>query len=229
MSVDRVEIGILPPKDRDDLRVLPFRQWTAAEACDPKRVAYLAAMNSQGYDIYVRPDRAQGDNKGLVLLDDLDAGKVARLTADGFEPSVVVETSPGNLQAWVRVSADPLTAEEGTAIAKALTERYGADPGAADWCHFGRLAPFANRKAKHADPTTKQGPLTELKRAVAVVANRGAELVTHVRQWLSDRAAEARAQEACPWPMCGCPATSNASAMCSISLPAPPTPGASLA
>lgn len=196
MGVARVEVGILPPKDRDDLRVLSLRTWSADQVVEPRNVAFLAAMNSKGYDIYIRPSREEGDNKGLVLLDDLDAAKVAQLTADGLEPSVVVQTSPGNLQAWVRVSRDPLKPGEGTLIAKALAERYGADPGAADWCHFGRLAPFANRKAVHRDPVTGHGPLTELRRAVAVVATRGVEFVAHVRSWLAARAEEERvAQE----------------------------------
>ena len=195
MGVHRVEVGILPPKDRHDLRVLPLRQWTAEEAAEPKRVAFLAAMNAKGYDIYVRPSREDGDNKGVVLVDDLDADKLAAMAADGFEPSAVVETSPGNLQAWVRVADHTLTAEEGTAVAKALAAHYGGDPGAADWCHFGRLAPFANRKARHADPVTGNGPLTELRRAVAVVASRGAKLVVQARAWLAGQAARAR-QEA---------------------------------
>lgn len=196
MGVERFEVGILPPKDRDDLKPMPLRVWSAQEMVEPKRVAYLAAMNTKGYDIYVRPSREQGTNKGIVLLDDLDAAKVAALTADGFQPSMVVETSPGNLQAWVRVADHDLSAEEGTAVSKALANRFGADPGSADWCHFGRLAPFANRKAKHADPVTRQGPLTDLKHAVAVVAHRGADLVARIRQWLAERAAIDQVEQA---------------------------------
>ena len=66
----------------------------------------------------------------------------------GFSPALVVETSPGNFQAWVK-HPRKLDSELGTAAARALAEKFGGDTGAADWRHYGRLAGFANRKAKY--------------------------------------------------------------------------------
>jgi len=49
----------------------------------------------------------------------------------------------------VRLSATPLLPDLATAAARELAERYGGDPHAADWCHYGRLVGFTNRKPEH--------------------------------------------------------------------------------
>ncbi len=82
------------------------------------------------------------------MLDDLDASKLARLTADGFEPCAVVETSRGNFQAWLKHTSI-LPKLLGTLAAQILAARYGADPSAADWRRFGRLPGFTNCKPKY--------------------------------------------------------------------------------
>ena len=61
----------------------------------------------------------------------------------GFTPAVLVETSPGNLQAWMN-HGELLPKELSTRAARGLAQRFGGDQGAADWCHFGRLSGFAN-------------------------------------------------------------------------------------
>jgi len=73
------------------------------------------------------------------------------MTASGFEPTLVVETSPGNFQAWLN-HGTALDKKTSTAAAKALADRFDGDPGAADWRHFGRLAGFVNRKRQYAKP-----------------------------------------------------------------------------
>jgi RepB DNA-primase from phage plasmid len=91
--------------------------------------------------IYVRPAGAHG----LSLVDDLKADTLVRMKATGFEPAAVVETSPGNFQAWLK-HGEVLDKATSTRAAKLLAERYGGDPGSADWRHFGRLAGFTNPK-----------------------------------------------------------------------------------
>jgi len=39
---------------------------------------------------------------GVTVLDDLDESALARLAADGFNPSAAVETSVGNFQVWIK-------------------------------------------------------------------------------------------------------------------------------
>ena len=73
---------------------------------------------------------------------------LARLSDEGFAPAAVIETSPGNFQAWLK-HTQPLPKELSTQAAKRLAERFGADKGAADWRRFGRMPGFTNRKPKH--------------------------------------------------------------------------------
>jgi len=105
------------------------RQWTASQLCQPATVGFLRIRNREGYDVYFRP-YAENHNAGYILLD-LDCpgpGVLARLRSQGHAPSVVVETSPGRWQAWIRVSAEPLPAALATRIGAALLELAAAEP-----------------------------------------------------------------------------------------------------
>src|SRR5438876_9587476 len=70
---------------------------------------------------------------------------------DGFGPAVLVETSPGNFQAWIN-HGKQLERSLSTAVAKSLAATFPGDLGSADWRHFGRLAGFTNRKEKYRHP-----------------------------------------------------------------------------
>jgi len=63
---------------------------------------------------------------------------------------LVIESSPGNYHGWGHLSATPLLPDLATAAARELAEQYGGDLHAADWCHYGRLAGFTNRKPERA-------------------------------------------------------------------------------
>ena len=104
-------------------------------------LAWLRHENACGGHIFVRPARLSP----LVLLDDLDAGAVGLMKRTGFEPAVVVETSPGNFQAWLKQER-PLDREVAREAARVLAERFGGDLSSASWRHFGRLAGFTNQK-----------------------------------------------------------------------------------
>src|SRR5690242_13465422 len=123
------------------------RQWTGSQFPDPATVGFLRIRNREGYDVYFRP-YAGDHNAGYILLDldDPIPGILARLRAQGHEPCVVVETSPGRWQAWIRVSTEPILPALATLVAKRLAEIYEADRASADWRHLGRLAAFTNRK-----------------------------------------------------------------------------------
>jgi RepB DNA-primase from phage plasmid len=104
--------------------------------------------NAKGAHIYVRPVGAHS----LSLLDDLSSEAIERMKAEGFEPAVVVETSPNNFQAWLN-HAQVLDPSSSTRAAKQLAERFGGDPSSADWRHFGRLAGFTNPKPERQLPS----------------------------------------------------------------------------
>lgn len=120
------------------------RTWDVAGLM--RSIPWLRLQNAQGRNIYIRP---QGEHN-LTLIDDLKRDAIERMKREGFQPALVVETSPGNFQAWLKHS-ERLPKELGTAAARTLAAKFGGDPGAADWRHFGRLAGFTNRKPKHRD------------------------------------------------------------------------------
>ncbi len=137
--VEQFEVGIHLPGDPP--RML-LRRWQLPDIV--KAVPWLDRKNRLGAAIYLRP---HGEHP-LSLVDDLDSASLARMRAAGFEPCVTIETSPGNHQAWLH-HGRTLPREISTPVARALADRFGGDPGAADWRHFGRLAGFENRKPKH--------------------------------------------------------------------------------
>jgi hypothetical protein len=108
------------------------------------RIPLLKAHNAKGEHIYIRPS---GEHC-YTVLDDLKQVSVDRLSVDGYEPCAVVETSPGNFQAWLKHD-DVYPANLSTFVAQTLAKRYDADPSAADWRRFGRLPGFTNCKPKY--------------------------------------------------------------------------------
>src|SRR5262249_49685137 len=110
-------------------------------------VRFLRVRNREGCDVYVQPF-AGHHNAGYILVD-LDVARpttIAAMRAHGHDPCVVVQTSPGHLQAWIRLSASALEPAVATAAGKLLAAAYGGDPASTDWRHLGRLAGFTNQK-----------------------------------------------------------------------------------
>src|SRR5216684_8162215 len=86
-------------------------------------VKWLRHENAKGAHVYIRPAGVHS----LSLLDDLTAETIERMKAEGFEPAVVVETSPNNFQVWLH-HGQVLETATSTRAAKALVERFGGDP-----------------------------------------------------------------------------------------------------
>jgi hypothetical protein len=146
---------------------------------------WLRHQNREGRNIYIRP---KGEHD-LSLIDDLTADNVTAMKKAGFDPAVVVETSPGNYQAWLK-HPEELSKELSTAAARALAEKFGGDRGAADWRHFGRLSGFTNRKSKHLDPATGLYPFVRLIEAGGQVYPEGERFLALVRQDLERQRSE---------------------------------------
>jgi hypothetical protein len=122
------------------------------------------------------------------LIDDLTPDAVRVMKQDGFTPSLVVETSPQNLQAWVN-HGQVLPRNLSTLAARALAQRFGGDPGAADWRHFGRLSGFTNRKPKHQGPDGLF-PFVHLIDARGVVYPKAGELISALGDQMARDAGE---------------------------------------
>ena len=86
------DIGILT-----DRGMFPRMDALTASQC-MNRLRYLKYRNAQGAHIYFRPS---GERR-FTLLDDLNQTRMSELTAEGYEPCAIIETSPGNFQAWLK-------------------------------------------------------------------------------------------------------------------------------
>jgi hypothetical protein len=123
------------------------RLWTATQLLKVNTIRFLRARNREGCDVYIYP-YAGNQNAGYILVD-LDAATpavVEAMRADGNAPCVVLQTSPGHLQVWIRLSTTPLEPAVATAAGKQLARAYGGDLASTDWRHLGRLAGFTNQK-----------------------------------------------------------------------------------
>jgi hypothetical protein len=129
------------------------RLWTADQLASPAIIKFLRARNRQGCDIYIHP-YAGRQNAGYILvdLDRTGPAVVQTMRTHGHDPCVVVQTSPGHLQAWVQLSTTPLDPVLATAAGKQLARAYGGDPASTDWRHLGRLAGFTNQKPARRTP-----------------------------------------------------------------------------
>jgi hypothetical protein len=169
MGCERFELGI-----RRDTGEMILREGQGTIEIE-EAIKWLRHENAKGAHIYVRPAGLHA----LSLIDDLSAEAIDRLKAEGFEPAVVVETSPNNFQAWLN-HGQVLEAATSTRAAKALVERFGGDPSSADWRHFGRLAGFTNPKRERQLPSGLR-PFARLRSATGRVYSRAAEFLAGIK------------------------------------------------
>ncbi len=174
MECDTFEIGLF--KADAQPMMLP-RTWDADTLV--KSINWLKRQNLAGRNIYIRPS---GEHY-LSLVDDLTPAAVMAMKQSGFQPALVIETSPGNFQAWLK-HPERLSKEMGTAAARALAEKFSGDTGAADWRHFGRLAGLTNRKPKYIDVQTGLYPFVRLAEASGKVYPQAERFLSEVRAQL---------------------------------------------
>ena len=147
MATNVFEIGLFKPMPEGSTRqaeMLP-RTWDLDTLM--KAIPWLKFQNRDGRNVYIRP---HGEH-ALTLIDDLTSNALGRMKNSGFSPALIVETSPGNFQAWLN-HGKVLPKDLSSSAARALAKQFGGDPGSADWRHFGRLSGFTNRKEKHRLP-----------------------------------------------------------------------------
>jgi hypothetical protein len=170
MSSERVDLGAL---SRTGYMML-------AQDCSakliPSALRWLRRENARGSHIFVRP--AGIDQLSLSLLDDLTGEAIAEMKRTGFEPAIVVETSPGNFQAWLkhgRVLDQPTASR----AARELARRFHGDLSSVGWRHFGRLAGFTNQKQRRRLPNGQQ-PFVKLHEATGRIYSMADEFLSEV-------------------------------------------------
>jgi hypothetical protein len=157
------------------------RLWTGQQLTGSATVRFLRARNREGCDVYVQP-YAGHQNAGYILVD-MDRARptiLAAMRAQGHDPCVVVETSPGHWQAWIHLSHSPLEPAVATAAGKLLAAAYGGDLASTDWRHLGRLAGFTNQKPARRTPRA-YSPWVKVVSAKAGLAARAETLLRSAR------------------------------------------------
>jgi hypothetical protein len=159
------------------------RLWTAQQLGSAATIRFLRARNREGCDVYVQP-YAGDQNAGYILvdLDRAQSAVIATMRAHGHDPCVVLQTSPGRLQAWIRLSTAPLEPAVATAAGKLLATAYGGDPASTDWRHLGRLAGLTNQKPAR---RTRAGyaPWVKVVETRAGLATHAQALLRSARAW----------------------------------------------
>jgi hypothetical protein len=157
------------------------RLWTATQLASLATIRFLRVRNREGCDVYIHP-YAQDQNAGYILidLDEADPAALSAMRANGHEPCVVLQTSPGHCQAWVHVSSTPLEPALATAVGRHLAHLYGGDRASTDWRHLGRLAGFTNQKPHRRYPNGYP-PWVKIVHAAAGLASRAERLLHAAR------------------------------------------------
>ncbi len=155
--------------------------WTASQI--EEAIHRLRRENAHGAHIFVRPHGPHA----LSLVDDLSVDAIARMTEAGFQPALVVETSPQNFQIWLN-HGSILQHDMGSWAAKELAKRFGGDLSSADWRHFGRLAGYTNRKPERLLPNGL-APFVRLRQSEGRTYNAARVFLEEVKS-LTERVAE---------------------------------------
>ncbi|HEY6340168.1 MAG TPA: DNA-primase RepB domain-containing protein [Bryobacteraceae bacterium] len=161
------------------------RLWTATQLASLATIRFLRIRNREGCDVYIHP-YAQDRNAGYMLID-LDHAhptSLSAMRANGHEPCVVLQTSPGHWQAWVQVSSTPLEPALATAVARHLAQLYAGDRASADWRHLGRLAGFTNQKP-HRRQRNGYPPWVKIVHAAAGLASHAERVLQAAREQTS--------------------------------------------
>jgi hypothetical protein len=139
------------------------------------RVPEIARQNIQGFNVYVAPI---SPTQHYLLIDDLSTDGLKELRGLGYAPTNVLETSPRNYQAVLRVPRAGLPEAAVNEFFKDLNKGRG-DPRVTGLSHTFRLAGFANRKEKHVDPVTGHAPFVKLKHALNQTCKKSIEVIKY--------------------------------------------------
>jgi hypothetical protein len=160
------------------------REWSYAELTHS--LPWLKRMNARGNDVYLRP---AGDHP-YVLVDDLSTAALQRMNQAGFTPAAVLETSPNNYQAWVKLAYLPVGSDIRQQAARELAQQFGGDPNSADHRHYGRLAGFTNQKPTHRNDAG-QNPYVLAHDCPGLVAPAGPACIQRIQHALDQHAVKA--------------------------------------
>lgn len=140
MSEDGEKRAFILDKKNGETRGFSLREALA-------RMDEMLRIQSRGENIYYTP---LSHDRHHILIDDMSAQSVNRLRADGFQPAVVLLSSPGNFQCILTIPklGTEFDRQVGNRITELLNRRYG-DKNLSGCIHPHRAPGFENRKPKH--------------------------------------------------------------------------------
>ncbi|APO85829.1 DNA-primase RepB domain-containing protein [Marivivens sp. JLT3646] len=116
-----------------------------------KHLGFWWARNMEGFNVFIAPaPQKDGSYSPLVFVDDISQQTLQQMTADNCLPAILLESSPGNMQGWVQLDADRLSASDILNAQRYLSSKYGLDSGAHGATQNGRLAGYRNVKSSYA-------------------------------------------------------------------------------
>lgn len=116
-----------------------------------KYLGFWWARNVEGFNVFVAPaPHADGSYAPLAFIDDISQKTLKQMTSDNCVPAILIESSPGNMQGWVQLDADRLSASDILDAQRYLSSKYGLDSGAHGATQNGRLAGYRNVKSSYA-------------------------------------------------------------------------------
>lgn len=112
-----------------------------------QRTPEMQRLQRRGENLYYTP---LSDSKHHILIDDMSRERLEKLVQDGYQPAVVLESSPGNYQAIITVQKLGTAHDKdvGNRLSDALNREYG-DPKLSGAIHPHRAPGYENRKPKH--------------------------------------------------------------------------------
>ena len=116
-----------------------------------KHLGFWWARNMEGFNVFIAPaPHVDGSYPPLAFIDDISRQTLQQMTADNCVPAILIESSPGNMQGWVQLDADRLSASDVLNTQRYLSRKYGLDSGAHGATQNGRLAGYRNVKSSYA-------------------------------------------------------------------------------
>ncbi len=169
--------------------VLGGKDGVDAEAVE-RRMRELLRFHARGENLYYTP---RSERMHHVLVDDLSDASLRQMLADGYRPAVVMESSPGKLQAILNVPKLGRVDDQdvGNRLIVALNKKYG-DPKLQACIHPHRAPGFENRKWEPGAPAPKYQrpdgtfPVVELRHAVACTCDKAYALSCVVARQLDE-------------------------------------------
>lgn len=112
-----------------------------------QRMPEMVRLQRRGESVCSTP---LSENRHHILIDDMDREKLDRLISEGYQPAILLESSPGSYQAIITVPKLGTAHDKdvGNRLSDTLNREYG-DPKLSGAVHPHRAPGYENRKPEH--------------------------------------------------------------------------------